>query len=284
MSDKIPEDLAVSRVSQLEAAASLTREQLADILPEFIESPCPPYRILAFTFTNKAANEIKSRLAAELGEEYATDIWAGTFHSVCLRILRTYTEAAGLLPGFSIYDTEDTKRAVAAAMKRLNIDEKTLPISSVIKEISHAKDKLIGPGDFADGGDFRKKQIGRIYGEYQSLLATANALDFDDIIFRTVNLLRGNEEVRRRYQSRFLYVSVDEYQDTNEAQFVLTELLSGGHRNIMVVGDDDQSIYRFRGATIANILGFDRHYPDAGVVKLEQNYRSAGNILVRPMP
>lgn len=279
MSDKIPEDLAVSRVSQLEAAASLTREQLADILPEFIESPCPPYRILAFTFTNKAANEIKSRLAAELGEEYATDIWAGTFHSVCLRILRTYTEAAGLLPGFSIYDTEDTKRAVAAAMKRLNIDEKTLPISSVIKEISHAKDKLIGPGDFADGGDFRKKQIGRIYGEYQSLLATANALDFDDIIFRTVNLLRGNEEVRRRYQSRFLYVSVDEYQDTNEAQFVLTELLSGGHRNIMVVGDDDQSIYRFRGATIANILGFDRHYPDAGVVKLEQNYRSAGNIL-----
>ncbi|HOA85577.1 MAG TPA: 3'-5' exonuclease, partial [Bacillota bacterium] len=139
--------------------------------------------------------------------------------------------------------------------------------------------KLIEPEDYSDEGDFRKKQIGRVYKEYQSLLKAANALDFDDIILRTVKLLRGNQEVRRRYQSRFLYVSVDEYQDTNEAQFVLTELLSGMHRNIMVVGDDDQSIYRFRGATIANILGFDQHYPDAEVIKLEQNYRSTGNIL-----
>ncbi|MGI6166941.1 MAG: ATP-dependent helicase [Eubacteriales bacterium] len=279
MSDKIPEDLTEARVLQLEAAALLPREQLADILPEFIESPCPPYRILAITFTNKAANEIKSRLAAELGNEYANDIWAGTFHSICMRILRTYPEEAGLAPGFSIYDTEDTKRAVVAAMKRLNIDEKTLPVGNVMNEINRAKDKLIEPKDFADEGSFYKKQVGRIYTEYQSLLAAANALDFDDIILRTVQLLQSNEEVRRRYQSRFLYVSVDEYQDTNEAQFVLTKLLSGGHRNIMVVGDDDQSIYRFRGATIANILGFDRHYPDAEVIKLEQNYRSAGNIL-----
>ena len=280
-SDRVPDSLDESYVSRLEEAVNLPCEQIADILPEFIDSPCPPYRMLAITFTNKAAREIKSRLAAEFGEEDTGEIWTGTFHSICMRLLRANAEAAGLVPGFTIYDTDDTKKAISAAMKRCNIDEKTLPIKGIIGEISRAKDKLKGPEEYAAeaGSDFRKRQIARVYREYQSALELSNALDFDDIIVKTVKLLRDNEEVRRRYQSRFLYVSVDEYQDTNEAQFALTALLSGGHRNLMVVGDDDQSIYRFRGATIANILGFDKNYSDAAVIRLERNYRSAANII-----
>lgn len=281
MSDHVPADMTDARVAQLEAAASLPREQLSEVLDEFIESPCPPYRVLAITFTNKAANEIKSRLSSVFGEQESSEIWAGTFHSICMRILRVNAAEAGLLPGFSVYDTDDSKKACAAAMKRCNIDEKTFPLKSVINEISRAKDKLIGPEEYMAqvGTDYRRKQIARIYQEYQSALRSSNALDFDDIIFRTVMLLREHEDIRQKYQNRFRYVSVDEYQDTNEAQFVLTTLLSDGYKNIMVVGDDDQSIYRFRGATIANILGFDRKYADATVIKLEQNYRSTGNIL-----
>lgn len=281
MSDHVPADMTDARVAQLEAAASLPREQLSEVLDEFMESPCPPYRVLAITFTNKAANEIKSRLSSVFGEQESSEIWAGTFHSICMRILRVNAAEAGLLPGFSVYDTDDSKKACAAAMKRCNIDEKTLPLKSVINEISRAKDKLIGPEEYMAqvGTDYRRKQIARIYQEYQSALRSSNALDFDDIIFRTVMLLREHEDIRQKYQNRFRYVSVDEYQDTNEAQFVLTTLLSDGYKNIMVVGDDDQSIYRFRGATIANILGFDRKYADATVIKLEQNYRSTGNIL-----
>ncbi|MBQ9080276.1 MAG: UvrD-helicase domain-containing protein [Clostridia bacterium] len=281
MSEHVPLGIDEARVTQLEAATLLPREQIEDVLDEFIELPCPPYRVLAITFTNKAANEIKSRLAASFGGEDANDIWAGTFHSICMRILRSNTEAAGLSSGFSVYDTDDAKRACAAAMKRCNIDEKTLPIKSVMNEISRAKDRLVGADDYMAevGMDYRRKQIARIYREYQSALDSSNALDFDDIIFKTVMLLRNNDEIRQKYQNRFRYVSVDEYQDTNEAQFALTTLLSDGYRNLMVVGDDDQSIYRFRGATIANILGFDRRYTDAEVIKLEQNYRSTGNIL-----
>ncbi len=198
-----------------------------------------------------------------------------------MRILRANVSEAGLQPGFSIYDTDDSKKAIAAAMKRCNIDEKTLPIKSVMGEISRAKDRLAGPDDYMSevGADYRRKQIARVYNEYQTALNSANSLDFDDIIFKTVMLLRDNADVRERYQNRFRYVSVDEYQDTNQAQFALTALLSDGYRNLMVVGDDDQSIYRFRGATIANILGFDRNYSDAEVIKLERNYRSTGNIL-----
>lgn len=281
MSERVPADVTEEHVAALEAAASLPPEKIEDILPEFIEAPCPPYRMLAITFTNKAANEIKQRLAASFGEEDAGEIWAGTFHSICMRILRANVAEAGLQPGFSIYDTDDSKKAVAAAMKRCNIDEKTLPIKSVMGEISRAKDRLVGPDDYRAevGADYRRKQIARVYNEYQTALNSANSLDFDDIIFKTVMLLRDNAEVRERYQNRFRYVSVDEYQDTNQAQFALTALLSDGYRNLMVVGDDDQSIYRFRGATIANILGFDRNYSDAEVIKLERNYRSTGNIL-----
>lgn len=281
MSERVPQDIDERHVESLEAAARLSADKIEDILPEFIESPCPPYRMLAITFTNKAANEIKQRLAASFGSEDAGEIWAGTFHSICMRILRANTAEAGLKPGFSIYDADDSKKACAAAMKRCNIDEKTLPLKGVVNEISRAKDRLVDPdGYMAEAGtDYRRKQIARIYREYQNALDSSNSLDFDDIIFRTVTLLRDNAEVRQKYQNRFRYVSVDEYQDTNQAQFALTALLSDGYRNLMVVGDDDQSIYRFRGATIANILGFDRNYSDATVIKLEQNYRSTGNIL-----
>jgi len=281
MSEFVPPEVDETRILQMERALSLPREQLACILDEFIEMPCPPYRMLAITFTNKAANEIKARLGQVFGEQDASDIWAGTFHSVCMRILRTNTAEAGFAPGFSVYDADDSKKACAAAMKRCNIDEKTLPIKSVLNEISRAKDKLIDPDEYMAqaGMDYRRKQIARIYREYQAALNSSNSLDFDDIIFKTVMLLKNHEDIRKKYQNRFRYVSVDEYQDTNEAQFVLTSLLSDGYRNIMVVGDDDQSIYRFRGATITNILGFDRRYDDAMVIKLEQNYRSTGNIL-----
>lgn len=281
MSERIPSDIDEDKVAKLEAAAVLDKGQIEEILDEFTEFPCAPYRVLAITFTNKAANEIKNRLSLMLDGEISNDIWAGTFHSVCMKILRYNSEAAGLLPGFSIYDADDSKRACAAAMKRCNIDEKTLPLKSVLNEISRAKDRLVGADAYMAevGMDYRRKQIARIYKEYQSALDSSNALDFDDIIFKTVMLLKNNEDIRRKYQDRFRYVCVDEYQDTNEAQFALTALLSGGYRNLMVVGDDDQSIYRFRGATIANILGFDRHYNDAAVIKLEQNYRSTGNIL-----
>ncbi len=280
-SERVPNDLTEEHVAALEAAATLPPDQLKDILPEFIDDPCPPYRVLAITFTNKAANEIKQRLAASFDAMDASEIWAGTFHSICMRILRNNVTEAGLAPGFSIYDADDSKRAVSAAMKRCNIDEKTLPIKSVMNEISKAKDRLVDADAYMAevGSDYRLKQIARIYKEYQEGLKNANALDFDDIIFRTVMLLRNEPELREKYQRRFRYVSVDEYQDTNQAQFALTALLSDGYRNLMVVGDDDQSIYRFRGATIANILGFDRSYSDAVVIKLERNYRSTGNIL-----
>ena len=279
---RVPVGLTESRVSELERAVGLPVEEIEDnILPEFISDPCPPWRMLAITFTNKAANEIRERLAVSLDEQAASEIWAGTFHAMCMRILRANAEAAGLSSGFTVYDTDDTKKAVQNAMKELSIDEKMLPIKSVVNAISRAKEKLMTPEQYAAevGQEYRLQQIAKIYKQYQKALRASNALDFDDIIMRTVELLRDNGEVRERYAQRFRYVSVDEFQDTNEAQFKLVALLSSGHRNIMAVGDDDQSIYRFRGATVENILGFDRSYRDASVVKLEQNYRSTQTIL-----
>lgn len=281
-SNYVPYGINAEAVEKLENAIRLPAGDIENILPEFISEPCPPWQMLAITFTNKAANEIKSRLAAAFDDaSVSNQIWSGTFHSVCMKILRINAEAAGLDKNFSVYDTDDTKRAVLAAMKTLNIDEKSLPVKTVINAIGRAKDKLTTPEDYLAeaGNDFRLKQIARIYAEYQRRLKESNALDFDDIIMRTVFLFRDNEEVRRSYQNKFRYVCVDEYQDTNKAQFELTKLLAGGYRNIMVVGDDDQSIYKFRGATIENILNFDKEYKDAKVVKLEQNYRSTQNIL-----
>ena len=283
-SDYVPHNLNEEKVAQLERAVlSAPKETIEQILPEFISAPCAPWQMLAITFTNKAANEIKSRLAAAMDdEESAKSIWAGTFHSVCMRILRSYGDRLGYAQGFAIYDANDTKGAISSVMKNLNIDERALPIKSVISEISKAKDNLFTPEDYElEYGikDFRKKQIAKVYKAYQAHLKNSNALDFDDIIMQTVFLLRDHKDVREYYQNKFRYVSVDEFQDTNHAQFTLTAFLCGGHKNIMVVGDDDQSIYRFRGAVIENILGFDRKYKNTKVIKLEQNYRSTGVIL-----
>ncbi len=282
-SEYVPYNISEQRVEQLEAMVGADRNEIAEILPEFISSPCPPWQMLAITFTNKAANEIKNRLSKSMGdEEAAKNIWAGTFHSICMRILRKHGELLGYREGFTVYDADDSKKTVSAVMKSLNIDEKMLPVKSVIAEISKAKDNLISDIEYEKEqalGDFRKRQIAKIYRAYAERMMQSNALDFDDIIMKTVFLLREHEDVREYYQNKFRYVSVDEFQDTNHAQFALTALLCGGHKNIMVVGDDDQSIYKFRGAVIENILGFDRRFKDTKIIKLEQNYRSTSIIL-----
>ncbi len=282
-SEYVPFDVGEREVAELERAATLlTKDEITPLLDKFASCPCAPWRMLAITFTNKAAGEIRSRINAQLGDsDIANEIWSGTFHSICLRILRVHGEKIGYSQGFSIYDQDDSKKAIATCMKDLNIDVKSLPIKSVQNMISRAKDKMITPeGFYAEvGNDFRLKQIGRIYEAYQNKLRASNALDFDDIIMQTVILLCKFPEVREYYQNRFRFVCVDEYQDTNEAQFALTALLSGGYNNIMVVGDDDQSIYKFRGATIENILNFDKTFPSARIIRLEQNYRSTQNIL-----
>ena len=279
-SENVSADITPELVSALVDAYNLSDEEIAAILPDFISEPCPPWQVLAITFTNKAAREIKERLAKTFDDATVTDsIWAGTFHSVCMRILRKYSDRLGYRDGFSIYDTEDKKRMIALCMKELYIDEKRLSPKAVANAISMAKDRLISADAYEITNDPRTKDISAIYKLYQKKLMEYNAVDFDDIIMKTVELLEGDAEVREYYQNKFRYVLVDEYQDTNYAQFVLTKLLSDKYRNITVVGDDDQSIYRFRGATVENILNFDKTYPDATVVKLERNYRSTENIL-----
>ena len=279
-SQSVPEDISEGLVQALEGASEMPVSEAAEILPEFICEPCPPWAILAITFTNKAAGEIKARLASAFSDPSVSEsIWAGTFHSICLRILRRFGDRLGYESGFSIYDTDDKRRLISICMKELLIDEKRLNPRAVANEISKAKDKLMSSDAFRLDGDPRERDILKIYKLYQKKLKEYNAVDFDDIIMKTVELFEANEDVLSYYQNKFRYVLVDEYQDTNYAQFVLTKLLADKHRNIMVVGDDDQSIYRFRGATIENILNFDKTYPDASVIKLEQNYRSTENIL-----
>lgn len=281
MSDELPEIDPEQLAQGAGAMLSLPPEQLEPVLAPFACHPCPPWAILAITFTNKAANEIKERLARTVGEEDAREIWAGTFHSVCMRILRKYGERVGCLPGFTIYDTDDQKKLILKCMSELQIDEKTMPVRGVQNAISRAKDSLQTPEDYTAkaGKDFKLSQIAKIYTLYQKKMHESNVLDFDDIIMRTVQLLESDEEARNYYQRRFRYVMVDEYQDTNGAQFRLVQLLSGYYNNLMVVGDDDQSIYKFRGATIENILNFDRVLQNASVIKLEQNFRSTKTIL-----
>ena len=278
--DLVPDDLDEETVSALESAIALSSEEIAEILPRFICDPTPPWALLAITFTNKAAREIRERLSRTLADEEASSsVWAGTFHSICLRILRRYGDRVGYREGFSIYDTDDKKRMISLCMKDLGIDEKRLAPRAVADAISRAKDALILPEDYDVTSDPRAAHVKDVYRLYDKRMMTNNALDFDDIIMKTVELLRDDAEVRGYYQNKFRHVLVDEYQDTNYAQFVLTTLLSDKYRNIMVVGDDDQSIYRFRGATVENILNFDKTYPDATVIKLEQNYRSTETIL-----
>lgn len=279
-SDYVPEGLVPEAAEILEDAISMSAEEIEEILPQFVDNPPAPWSVLAITFTNKAAGEIKERLNRTFGDEaVAGSIWSGTFHSVCLRILRRHADRLGYREGFSIYDTDDKKRMLTLCMKELAIDEKRLAVKAVANAISMAKDELKTPDDIEVSRDPRSRDIIAIYKLYQKKLMEYNALDFDDIIMKTVELLENDSEVRAFYQNKFKYVLVDEYQDTNYAQFVLTTILSDKYRNIMVVGDDDQSIYKFRGATIENILNFDTTYPDATVIKLEQNYRSTGNIL-----
>ena len=244
-----------------------------------VDAPAP-WQILAITFTNKAANELKSRLESMLGEK-GNDVWASTFHSCCVRILRRDSERIGFSKHFTIYDTDDSKRVMKEVLRVLDIDEKRLPVKYVLSEISKAKDSLMTPDDYTNvaGYDMNKKLIGQAFAKYEEMLKKADAMDFDDIIVNTVKLLKENPDVLEYYQRRFRYVMVDEYQDTNHAQYVLTSLLASGYRNICVVGDDDQSIYKFRGATIENILSFENQYEDTEVIRLEQNYRSTSIIL-----
>ncbi len=244
-----------------------------------VDAPAP-WQILAITFTNKAANELKERLEAMLGER-GNDVWASTFHSCCVRILRRDSERIGFSKHFTIYDTDDSKRVMKEVLRVLDIDEKRLPVKYVLSEISKAKDSLMTPDEYADsvGYDMNKKMIAQAYAKYEEMLKKADAMDFDDIIVNAVKLLKENPDVLEYYQRRFRYVMVDEYQDTNHAQYVLTSLLASGYLNICVVGDDDQSIYKFRGATIENILSFENQYDDTAVIRLEQNYRSTSVIL-----
>ncbi len=244
--------------------------------------PPKPWQILAITFTNKAANELKERLVNMLGEE-GNEIWASTFHSACVRILRRESDSIGFSSHFTIYDTDDSKRLIRDCQRQLNIDEKILSQKTVLTEISRAKDSLIGPEEYSTDGprgfDQKKDYIKRIYTLYQQMLKNADAMDFDDIIVNTVKLLQDNPQALDYYRQRFRYIMVDEYQDTNHAQYVLVSLLAGGHKNICVVGDDDQSIYSFRGANIENILSFEEQFDHAVVIRLEENYRSTGTIL-----
>ncbi|MBQ6250131.1 ATP-dependent helicase [Ruminococcus sp.] len=242
--------------------------------------PVRPWNILAITFTNKAAGELKERLSAMLGEE-ALNIHASTFHSACVRILRSEIEALGYGRDFTIYDSDDSQRMIKNVMGELDVSEKQLAPKAVLGEISFAKDKMITPAELrAEAGqDYRKKMISKLYALYQERMRAANAVDFDDILVLTVELFEKFPEVLEKYRSRFKYIMVDEYQDTNHVQFRLVSLLSGGHKNLCVVGDDDQSIYKFRGANIENILGFEEQFEGAKVIRLEQNYRSTQTIL-----
>ena len=244
--------------------------------------PVAPWNIIAVTFTNKAANELKERLVKMLSPE-AGQVWAMTFHSACCRILRRHAELLGYSSSFTIYDSADSERVMKDIIKEMGLDDKTFPAKYVLNIISKEKDVMTTPEEMLEmaqeHGRHQSIQVARAYQKYQRQLKENNALDFDDIILLTVRLLQEHEDVRRYYQQKFRYVLVDEYQDTNHLQYLLTGLLAGGYENICVVGDDDQSIYRFRGATIANILDFEKEYPAARVIRLEQNYRSTQSIL-----
>ena len=244
--------------------------------------PAVPWSIIAITFTNKAANELKDRLAAMLGDT-ARDVWAMTFHSACCRILRRDIDRLGYTGSFTIYDMADAERVMKDVLKDMNLDEKSFPPKLFLGLISKAKDQMQTPEEFervaSAAGDFRMEKAAEAYAEYQKRLKEANALDFDDIILLTVRLLQEHQDVREYYQRKFRYVLVDEYQDTNHLQYLLASLLAGGYENICVVGDDDQSIYKFRGATIENILDFEKQYHGTKLIRLEQNYRSTQSIL-----
>ncbi len=280
-SEVIPEWVREQDVEYLEDCAGHGRldPRVLDICR--VDAPAP-WNIIAITFTNKAAGELKSRLETMLGQE-ANDVWAMTFHSACCRILRRDAEKLGYTGRFTIYDTADSERVMKDVLHDMGLDDKSFPARTVLNQISKAKDQLMLPDRYAEmahaAGDFRLERIAQAYADYQKRLIEANAMDFDDLILQTVLLLQGDEQVRAFYQRKFRYVLIDEYQDTNNLQYLLSSLLAGRYENICVVGDDDQSIYRFRGATIENILSFEKQYKGAKVIRLEQNYRSTKTIL-----
>ncbi len=282
-SNVVPEFITESDVAFLENLPQQPDPQdldRADWLSQ--ENPAAPWSIIAITFTNKAANELKERLSKVLGDR-AMDIWAMTFHSACCRILRRDIERLGYDRRFTIYDAADSERVMKEIIKDMGLDDKTFPAKLVLNLIGREKDQMITPDECAQratqNNDIRMSHVAKAYKRYQTRLKENNAVDFDDIINLTVRLLQENEDLRTYYQRKFRYVLVDEYQDTNNMQYLLTSLLAGGHGNICVVGDDDQSIYRFRGATIENILNFEKQYKNARTIRLEQNYRSTQSIL-----
>lgn len=279
VSDTITEDDVLFLESLAEPICDTDRYR-ADYLCAL--EPVSPWSIIAITFTNKAANELKERLTNMLGPD-GQDVWAMTFHSACCRILRRDIERLGYSKSFTIYDTADSERVMKDIIKEMGLDDKTFPAKYVLSIISREKDKMVSADEMLEraesGTDYKDLHVARAYKRYQTRLKENNALDFDDIILQTVLLLQNNEDVRTYYQRKFRYVLVDEYQDTNHLQYLLTSLLAGGYENICVVGDDDQSIYRFRGATIENILDFEKQYRGARLIRLEQNYRSTQSIL-----
>lgn len=279
-STAMPDNVTEDDMAFLEEAAKGNITDEARLTNLCAMRPVRPWNILAITFTNKAAGELKERLVTMLGEE-ANDILASTFHSACVRILRRDIDKIGYDRKFGIYDADDSLRVVKEIIKNLNVDEKMFAPKSVAAAISRYKDSLKTPQEALNeaGVDYRKKVIAQVYQEYQRVLRSNTALDFDDIISLTVRLFEENPDVLSYYQNRFRYIMVDEYQDTNHAQFRLVELLSAAYKNICVVGDDDQSIYKFRGANIENILNFEEQFEDAMVIRLEQNYRSTQTIL-----
>ena len=274
----LPEEDAVWLQAYIDGKEPEDVERLREILAI---APIRPWNILAITFTNKAAGEMRARLASTLGEELASSVHASTFHSACVQILRRSIERLGYGSDFAIYDADDSRKLMKSCLADCNVSEKQFPPRGIVQEISNAKDAMISPEEMWEdaGEDYRKQTVARLYAAYQRHLRESNALDFDDIIYLTVELFQRFPEELAKYQYRFPYVLVDEYQDTNHAQYQLISLLTHASGNLCVVGDDDQSIYRFRGATIENILGFEEEFPDCTVIRLEQNYRSTQNIL-----
>ncbi len=278
-SAQLARDVTDEDVRALQAAIDNRTPLGPELRPLMKTGAVSPWNILAITFTNKAAGELKSRISAAVGSA-GNDVFASTFHSACVRFLRRDAQRVGFPQNFTIYDTDDVGRVLKEIYKDLSIEDKLFPIRQMHARIGRIKDEMLSPTDFKQSAnDYRDQTVARVYAEYQARLRKAGAFDFDDLIYYTVLLLDGNKEVRDYYHNRFRYLMVDEYQDTSFAQYRLVELLTGGHHNLCVVGDDDQSIYRFRGATIENILGFEHAFPNASVIRLEQNYRSTGNIL-----
>ncbi len=277
------EDEITANADDLKVLETLSNASESDIrthLKKYVKNAPAPWEVLCITFTNKAANEIKDRLAITLGES-SKYVWAGTFHSICAKILRRHIDLlGGYRSDFTIYDVPDCKRLMTEVLKQLKIDDKIYTPKSMLEAISKAKENCIEPDEYlAVSTDLRAELISEVYKTYQAKLVSANALDFDDIILNTLKLFKSHRDVLSKYSNQFKYILVDEYQDTNTTQDLLVRYLASVHKNICVVGDDDQSIYAFRGAVVENILSFDKHYPNAKIIKLERNYRSTQTIL-----